>query len=156
VDTTIAAISAALSLAAIVVSIVVARRQTAIARQQTAIQARLAAIEEARRTEEVEARGRAWVTASFQPNPGQEASFVLVNEGPAVARWVTVQVDGIDKDVLPTILGLYDVLPLTLQPGQRMPFVAASHFQQAEAIRATIRWKDDAGQHEESFILRTP
>jgi hypothetical protein len=148
VDTSIAAISVALSLAAIVVSIVVAR-------QQTAIQARLAAIEEARRVEEVEARGRAWVTASFEPHPGQEPSFVLVNEGPATARFVMVQVVGIDKDVLPTILGLYDVLPLTLQPGQRMPFVAASHFQQAEAIRATIRWADDAGEHEESFILRT-
>ena len=64
----VAAISAALSLAALVVSVILAWRQTdlqlrsvILARRQTDIQARLAAIEEARRAEEVEARGRARV-----------------------------------------------------------------------------------------------
>jgi hypothetical protein len=74
--------SARLSLAAVVVSVIVAWRQTDI-------QARVAAIEKARRAEEAEARRRARVTAGF------DVSFrvlCLTNDGPAAARGVSVEV----------------------------------------------------------------
>jgi hypothetical protein len=154
----VAAISAALSLAALVVSVILAWRQTDIqllwvilARRQTDIQARVAAIEEARRAEEVEARGRARVTARFDP------SFLvlcLTNDGPATARGVTVEVRPIG-DGEPPALDLRD-LPIELRPGQQL-FLDAQHASpdRATSITATVRWTDDTGAQDETFVLNT-
>src|SRR5215212_2766264 len=93
------AVTAAIALAALVVSIRVSRRQTRIQEQQTGIQERLAAVEEARRADEVAARGRAQVTATIQPGrladqgPGVRMVLVLRNDGPAVARRVLATVE---------------------------------------------------------------
>jgi hypothetical protein len=68
------AISAALSLAALAVSVILTWRHSELhavsvilARRQSDLQARVAAIEEARRAEVVEATMRARVTARFDP-----------------------------------------------------------------------------------------
>jgi hypothetical protein len=109
VEVVVAAISAGIALVALVVSILVARRQTTI-------QERVAAIEEARRDEEVEARTRAHVTASIAHARGTEGVvrsgvrsgeglveaapgpmvvwLVLRNEGPALARDVELVEEG--------------------------------------------------------------
>jgi hypothetical protein len=101
VEVVVAAISAGIALAALAVSFVVAKRQTAT-------QERLAAIEEARRAEEVEAQGRAHVSVSIaRPGPAETVAstvapvtvswhvwLVLRNDGPALARGVEVTDEG--------------------------------------------------------------
>jgi hypothetical protein len=158
VEVVVAAISAAIALAALVVSIVVARRQTAI-------QERLAAIEEARRAEEVEARGRARVTASLARDEpqgvmvraGQLAPkpvplrLVLHNDGPALARSVQLAVE--QGPGVPQVLGL-EALPVDLQPGQSMLFIVTVSLRSTPTMRVTVRWTDEAGDHEEPFTLQ--
>lgn len=68
----VAAVSGVLSLVALVASVIIARRQTdreavsaILARRQVDLQARVAALEEARRADEADARARARVTAGF-------------------------------------------------------------------------------------------
>jgi hypothetical protein len=144
VEVVVAAISAAIALAALIISVVVARRQTAI-------QARVAAIEEARRAEEVEARGRARVRAEL--DLGWEV-LSLTNEGPAAARGVTVEVTPVGDGEAPRI----DLVPLPvdLRPGQRMRFHAAlaPTDRRARMTRVTVGWTDDMGANEESYVLQ--
>jgi hypothetical protein len=159
VEVVVAAVTAGIALLALVVSIIVAQRQTAI-------QERLAAVEEARRAEEVEARTRARVTASIMrvetpplirtvassPAPiSWPVLLVLRNEGPALARDVQVQVE--EAPHVPTVNGL-EVLPVDLQPGQPMTFHMPVAMGDAATIRVTVRWTDGAGGHEEPFTLQ--
>lgn len=137
----VAAISAAISLVALVISIVVAKRQTGI-------QERLAAIEEARRAEEVAARGRARVTASMRPD-----FLTLHNEGPALARGVGAEIVSLDEDPLPFIDGI-EALPVDLQPGQPITFAVSHAAGDANTLRVTVRWADESGDHEEPYTLR--
>ncbi len=158
-DVIVSAIGAAIALVALVVSIAVARRQTAI-------QERLTAIEEARRAEEVEARARARVTASFESEDRQVVQveprnlvlgnrLVLHNEGPALARDVKAEVASEGGGEGPEVFGLEEALPCDLQPGQRMPFRVTTTLGDSPTIRVTVRWTDDAGDHEELFKLLT-
>jgi hypothetical protein len=153
-----AAVSAALSLAALGISVVLARRQSdlqatlaVLARRQSDLRVRVAAIEEARRAEETRARGRARVSATF------DTSFQvlhLVNHGPAAAREVSVEVKPVG-DGAPVALDLRD-LPVDLRPGQQL-FLDSRHGSEgaANAITATVRWTDDAGAQDATFVLAT-
>jgi hypothetical protein len=146
---------AVIALAALVVSIVVARRQTRIQEEQTGIQRRLAAIEEARRAEELEARGQARVTASIrreEDKRGHRLRLVLVNEGPAVARSVTATVE--EAAQAPGVIGL-DALPVDLQAGQEMPFMVTVGLGDRTPFRVVVRWADAAGDHEVPYDLQT-
>ncbi len=156
-DTLIAGVSAAVALAALVVAIVVAR-------SQTAIQHRVAAIEEARRTEELDARGRARVTVNVSQRerpdrvvggrtivPPPEPLIELSNEGPAIARGV--QLDPERGPKLAEIFGL-DVLPVDLQPGQSMTFRLAIAMGHGMTLPVTVQWTDEAGSHKEPFTLK--
>jgi Flp pilus assembly protein TadB len=147
----LAAISAAISAVISIVALVVSWR---VARRQTAIQERVAAIEEARRAEEVEARARARVTASLmheQRDPRRRVTrLVLHNEGPALARGVEVELE--EGQQIPGIIGI-EALPVDLQPGQRMPFIVSVGLADAMTFRVTVRWTDEAGGHEEPFTL---
>jgi hypothetical protein len=154
----VAALSAALSLAALVASVIIAWRQTDIeahsvilARRQIDIQARVAAIEKARRAEEVEARALARVTARFDPS---FRVLYLTNEGPAVARGVTVELRAIG-DGEPLALDLRD-LPVDLPPSQQL-FLDAQPASPhgAATVMATVRWTDDTGAQDETFVLNT-
>jgi hypothetical protein len=152
-EVAVQAVTAAIALAALAVSICVARRQTRIQEQQTGIQERLAAIEEARRGEELEARGRARVTASIRHEEGRysrRSRLVLVNEGPAVARRVTAAVE--EPAQAPGVLGL-DALPVDLQAGQEMPFGVTVGLGDRMAFRVVVRWADAAGDHEAPYTL---
>jgi hypothetical protein len=154
----VAALSAALSLAALVASVIIAWRQTnlealseILARRQIDIQARVGAIEEARRTAEARSRGLARVTARFDPS---FRVLYLTNEGPAVARGVTVELRAIG-DGEPLGLDLRD-LPVDLSPSQQL-FLDAQHATPhgAATILATVRWTDDTGAQDEIFVLNT-
>jgi hypothetical protein len=142
VEVVVAAISAGIALAALVVSIVVARRQTAI-------QERLAAIEEARRAEEIKAGGQAQVMASL--HRGLER-LTLRNEGPALARGVDLEVE--EGPGVPPVFGI-ERLPVDLQPGQQMTFEVPAQDHKAPVMRVKVRWTDEAGDHEEPFTLQT-
>jgi hypothetical protein len=125
-EVVVAVISAVIAVLALAIS-------TEVHLRQTAIQERVAAIEEARRTEEVEARGRAWVTASVarsgrtEPIIGTGTAaivswqvwLVLRNDGPALARGVELTDEGPQA---PRVMGL-EILPVDLQPAQQMVFL---------------------------------
>jgi hypothetical protein len=144
----VAAISAVIAVLALAISAEVHLRQTAI-------QERVAAIEEARRAEEIEARGRARVTASMQREQrdtrGRDLRLVLHNDGPALARSVQAAVE--EEPQTPGVLGL-EALPVDLQPGQFMRFVVTVGLRDTTTMRVTVRWTDEAGDHEEPFTLQ--
>jgi hypothetical protein len=154
----IAAISAALSLSALGISVILARRHSdlqavlaVLARRQSDLKLRVAAIEEARRTEEMGASRRARVTARF------DTSFqvlYLINHGPAAARDLSVEVRPVGEGE-PIALDLGN-LPVDLGPGQQV-LLDSNHGSQdaAGTISATVRWIDDAGAQDELFILNT-
>jgi hypothetical protein len=153
-EVAVQAVTAAIALAALVVSILVARRQTRIQEQQTGIQERLAAVEEARRTDELAARERALVTADVgREGPDdrrRSLRLVLRNEGPAVARNVNVEVE--DSPKTPGLIGL-EVLPADLQPGQVMKFIVTMGLGDQPALQVIVRWADAAGDHEAPYTL---
>jgi hypothetical protein len=161
----VVAASAALALAALAVSVLLARRQAGLeaveevlARRQADHQARVAtledrvaALEEARRAHEVEAGRRARVRARF------DRSFRvlhLTNDGPAPARGVTVELRPIGAGRPPALdLG---GLPVDLRPGQQLYLDAPeSSPDGAAAMTATVRWTDDTGARDETFVLGT-
>jgi hypothetical protein len=144
VEVVVNAITAAIALVALVVSFRVARRQTAI-------QERMAAIGEARRAEEVEARRLAQVTASFQPR-GPDSQLVVHNQGPATARDVEVEVE--EGPGVPPVFSL-EGLPNDLQPDQPMTFQVPMSMGEAAPLRVTVRWHDGAGGHEQAHTFQT-
>jgi hypothetical protein len=121
---------------------------------QNRLQSRVAAIEEARRREEVEARQRAHVTVGITRASNLRGDLVLANEGPAVARSVTIEISSASEAKPPQVLGL-ERLPVHLQPGQPMSFDLLGSLAEAGPINALVRWVDDAGPHEATFTLRT-
>jgi hypothetical protein len=173
----VAATGAALALAALAVSVLLARRQAdleaaeeVLGRRQADLQARVAALEdrfadlkdadlqervaaleEARRAEALEAGRRARVTARF------DRSFRvlhLVNDGPAPARGVTVELRPIGGGRPPALdLG---GLPVDLRPGQQLFLDAEQPSPDgAAAMTATVRWTDGGGPRDETFVLST-
>jgi hypothetical protein len=144
-----AAASAIIALLALGVSIAVAVNQARIAREQTAIQKRLAAIEEARRAEEVAARSQARVTASVF----RGSYLTLRNEGSAIARKVQAEITSLDGDPVPTFDGI-EALPVDLQPAQPIHFEILQTMGDAYMVRVIVRWTDESGGHEEPYTLR--
>jgi hypothetical protein len=154
----VAATGAALALAALAVSVLLIRRQAdleaveeVLARRQADLQDRVAALEAARRAEAAEAGRRARVTARF------DRSFRvlhLINDGPAAARGVTVELWPIGGG-RPPALDLRG-LPADLRPGQRL-FLDAEQpsLDGAHSMTATVRWTDDTGAQDETFVLPT-
>jgi hypothetical protein len=129
------------------------REQTRIAEEQIAIQRRLAAIEEARRADEVEARGRARVTATIRRANLAEPTLVLHNEGAALARSVDAEITSLDGDPLPMFDGI-ESLPVDLQPGQPIVFTIFRASGDANTVGVSLRWADEAGDHQESWTLQ--
>ena len=161
----VAATGAALALAALAVSVLLIRRQAdleaveeVLARRQADLQDRVAdlqdrvaALEAVRRAEAAEAGRRARVTARF------DRSFRvlhLINDGPAAARGVTVELWPIGGG-RPPALDLRG-LPADLRPGQRL-FLDAEQpsLDGAPSMTATVRWTDDTGAQDETFVLPT-
>ena len=154
----VAATGAALALAALAVSVLLARRQAdlqaveeVLARRQADLQDRVADLEAARRAEAAEAGRRARVTARF------DRSFRvlhLINDGPAAARGVTVELWPIGGG-RPPALDLRG-LPADLRPGQRLFLDARQPSPDgAASMTATVRWTDDSGARDETFVLST-
>jgi hypothetical protein len=80
-----------------------------------------------------------------------ETSIALRNEGPALARGFQLDPEqGLQR---PEVLGL-EVLPVDLQPGQTMTFQVAMALGDGRTLRVTVRWADEAGDHEEPFTLK--
>jgi hypothetical protein len=168
----VAATGAALALAALAVSVLLARRQAdleaaeaVLGRRQADLQdrvaaledrfvdlqERVAALEETRRAEVAEAGRRARVTARF------DRSFRvlhLVNDGPAAARGVTVELQPIGGGRPPALdLG---GLPVDLRPGQQLFLDAEQPSPDgAAAMTARVCWTDDSGPRDETFVLST-
>jgi hypothetical protein len=145
VEVAVQVITALTALAALAVSIVVAKRQTDI-------QARLAAIDEARRAEELEVRTWAQITVSLRMR--MPPLLLLRNHGPAVARGLDLEVP--QGPGIPPVIGLEEVFPADLQPDQEMAFAVSAMREDDPVLRVTVRWADGAGDHEELFVLTIP
>jgi hypothetical protein len=143
VEVAVQFITALIALAALVVSSMVARRQTAI-------QERLAAIEEARRAEELEARTVARVTVSM--GRPLDPHLVLRNHGPAVAHGVELEVP--EGPHIPLVRGVTEALPADLLPDQELAFAVPVDLATTRVFRVTVRWTDGAGEHEEQVVLQ--
>jgi hypothetical protein len=155
----VAATGAALSLAALAVSVLLARRQgdleavqAVLARRQADLQERVGALEETRRAEQAEAGRRARVTARFDRS---FRTLHLINDGPAVARGVTVELRPIGAGQ-PLALDLA-ALPADLRPGKRL-FLDAQQPSSPDGVASmtvTVRWTDDAGAQDATFVFST-
>jgi hypothetical protein len=146
VEVWFAAAGVVIALIALVVSIVVAR-------WQTAIQERLAAIEEARRAEEVEARSRAHMMASVI-REGSRTTLVLRNPGAALARDVDIDVVSLDGHRQPPTVNGRDILPVDVQPGAVLRFGIPVSMGDAVAALVTDSWTDEVGGHKEPFAVQ--
>jgi len=142
----IASIALGVSVLALIVSGLTARRQNRL-------QARLVAIEEERRMEEVEAQQRADVVVTASPvDHGGRGSLELTNRGPAVARGVELDISSTSDAPLPAVFDL-EQLPVDLQPGASMSFPVAASMGETRSIKAVVRWADDAGHPEMTYPL---
>jgi hypothetical protein len=144
-----------IALAALWFTYRVSRRQTELAQQQTDVQARLTAIEEVRLAGEVDARRRARVVPAFRRPEPKRLRFVLTNQGLAPAREVRCNLEALDGNQPPRVIGLEEALPVELRPGQPMEFAASAGLGMSPRIRAVVTWVDDAGEQEEPFTLNT-
>jgi hypothetical protein len=124
-------------------------------REQITLQAKLTAIEAGRRGEEVEARQQAQVMASISILPTRHCRLVVTNGGPAIARSVTVEISSAVQGKQPPAVFGRDQLPVDLQRGQSVHFDMAVAMEDAERIKALIRWVDDAGSREAAYTLGT-
>jgi hypothetical protein len=142
------AVTAAIALVAIVVS-------WRAYRGQASIQERLTRVEEARRTDEVAARGRAQVTGTIRRQDlGGKAPnlrLVLRNDGPALAHKVRVEKPEVPG--VPGVIGL-EMLPVDLQPGQEVPFIVTVGLRDTPTLPLVVRWIDGAGDHKEPWTLQ--
>jgi hypothetical protein len=110
----------------------------------------MAAIEEARRQEEVEARDLAEVTAFFedritsQGRPGQ--SLVILNRGPAVAQDILIVLTATGEGDTPILVGAEAELRLPrLDADGRFAWPALTHSGTARAIDVELNWRDGSG-----------
>ena len=123
-----------------------------VAAFQYRLQHRVTEIEQARRTDELEARRRADVTASFEPKPNTTGIFhlVVLNKGPAMAKNVTFEIHGGDPLRMEPVS-----LPLpTLDSGHRFPIVAIPLFGASNTVDVELAWEDESGPRRKSLTLR--
>lgn len=124
------------------------------AKEQAVLQAKLTAIEVERRGEEVEARQRAQVTVSTSRVRNLHWRLTLTNEGPAVARSLTLAISSASEAKPPQVFGL-EQLSADLWPGQAMSFDLVAGAAEATLLKALVHWVDDAGPQEATYTLRT-
>ena len=95
------------------------------------------------------------VTASIETRPGRrgiDKALVLHNEGLALAREVAVEVE--KGPSVPQVLGL-EVLPVDLQPDQRMPFyITPLALGDTPTLRLAVRWSDEDGEDRAPYTLQ--
>lgn len=144
-----AAWSVVLSLLALLVALIVGKAQLKL-------QSRVADIEVQRRSEEVDARKRAEVTALFgtrDKGGKKQPCLLLTNGGPAIARNVNF-----DPSVLAGSLRITEgELPIPqLRPGGE-PYAfdwAISPERGKNIFRLTVTWEDDSGSREDECVIK--
>jgi len=141
----IAAVSALIGLASLIVTLVFVRRQTRM-------QARLTNIEEARRREEIQAQQQARLRVDVEPGD-QDVDLVIRNSGPATARAVRVNAQATNGKDLPKIHGLNEPA-VDLPAGSRVAFPMLRLGSAADTLRVQVTWTDGAGEHEETCTVR--
>jgi hypothetical protein len=126
--------------------------------RQHRLQARMAAIEEARREEEVASRLKADVTAEFESETREGSRsknywLVLINRGPAVARDVDFTFIPPEKGEAPEPLDHDHSFPLSLDPEQRYRIICVVVMGTAASVQVKIDWKDDRGPQTKTLVL---
>jgi hypothetical protein len=138
---------------AILVSILTAVRQHRV-------QVRIAAIEQARRDEEVSARREADVTACFEATVTSTGkigkNLVLRNQGLAPAEEVSFEMVPVGDDEEPFLIFGEGDLPLPmLDVGGTYGWPAVFSSGTAPSIDVTVRWRDGAGPKTKTVRLST-
>jgi hypothetical protein len=122
--------------------------------RQHGVQVRLAAIEEARRSEELAARSQADLTAFFEPIPGKsERNFVVHNRGPARATNILPTIAAAGEGNTPEIYGLEDTLLPSLDPGGRYSWLALPSMGDARTVDIHLQWEDPSGKKTKELRL---
>ena len=124
--------------------------------RQHGLQKRLAAIEEARREEELGSRLRAEVTAGFESRPTSSGAgwfFVVRNLGPATARGVGFDLTATEGDV-PGLMTQGHAIPIpSLDADQEYAILAAIVLGTAPAVNVRMTWEDETGPREKRLTL---
>jgi hypothetical protein len=95
------------------------------------------------------------VTASIETRPGRrgiDKALVLHKEGLALAREGRSRGrEGAERSASPRL----EVLPVDLQPDQRMPFhITPLALGDTPTLRLAVRWTDEDGEHRAPYTLQ--
>jgi hypothetical protein len=145
-----------IALAALVIAIWVGvahyRLEKLSGTRQLDIQGRIAAIEEAKRDEELANRAAARVVCEKREEPRSNGTIatliVFRNDGAAAARDVWFEREPLSS----LISGSEDARFPRLMPGQEWKILADPTFGLPDRIAFRFGWSDDAGTHEEDMV----
>jgi len=143
---------------AIIVSVVVALLQLQMHREQQNVQRRLAAIEEGRRSEELEERARADLRARLEPLDMSRAVVTVVNHGKDVAHDLAADVRASTSGRLPPQIRNDEDFPIPmLRPSEeatiRLDYARGNTDHTCDVV---LSWVDGRGRQEDVFKLRHP
>ncbi len=132
---------AALALSASMWSVVSARRMS---RHQAELQERLGALETARDEEHVRQSQRASVRATIR-KVGRDWRLIVLNEGPATAQDVKVELDG-GPLFAHTLVPRGQGLVTTLRPGAYARYLLKPTMGRPMKVDACVTWNDASNQ----------
>lgn len=146
-----------MDLAPVIISIVAILATLVLGVRQMNLQHRVTRIEEERRREEIELRRRADVTATVDRelnSRGQQVTILKIhNRGPAPAREVNFDIEGIEGDA-PIIVyeSVRTPAPL-LDPGGERRVALELMLGVAPTMKVSMDWQDDEGSKSKELTL---
>jgi hypothetical protein len=113
--------------------------------------------EERKRQELAEAAGKKAKLRVHHENSSNEDYLVVTNEGPALARWVGIEVVGVDGgDRLPQLVVPPGQLPVEeLRLGDPVRFLLGIAYGDGHSLLVRLTWDDDEeGRHDERRLVQ--
>lgn len=140
-----------MAIAAIIVGLLSLGVAVVVAVRQDGLQRRLLAIEEGRRTEEMEHGQRAELTAALERRP--QPTLVIRNQGPATARDVKLDQSALVAQGVLRVLGA-EALPLAaLSAGEECALGLVLHDGTELLISFSLQWRDETGDRERNATV---
>lgn len=140
-------------LIAILLALLAWAQANRVSHRADAIQERLAAVEEARREDELAEQATASLSVEFVEHGRNSKRLVVHNFGPARARGIDLVLDCNEKDG--PWLHAAPFPDLDLLPGQTFEIPAMTAGATPPSVNGTLSWTDDGGRHEIAVRLST-
>jgi type II secretory pathway pseudopilin PulG len=141
--------SLVISLASLVVAILSANRSSRISAAQAEVQSRMLALENVRQRAETRAMKRASVRGRLVKYGSGDARLVVCNEGPALAKDVTITLDGAPPAEHPVWLGNVSDDPIqVLGAGSESEFLLALAQQSPDKMSFEVSWENPSGERD--------